>query len=122
MLKELEVLTNSRIDKIYQPEKETIIFSLHKTNLGKKLLRIDIGKAIYILEEKEAYEEILGFGQFLRKHLDGYSLTDIEQIKPERILKLTFKVKEGQKYLYIEFFGKGNAILCNEHSVILNAL
>ncbi len=122
LLKELEVLTNSRIDKIYQPEKETIIFSLHKTNLGKKLLRIDIGKATYILEEKEAYEEILGFGQFLRKYLDGHFLTDIEQIEPERILKLSFKIKDDKKHLYLEFFGKGNAILCNEHNIIINAL
>ena len=122
LLKELEVLKDSRIDKIYQPEKETIIFSLHKTNVGKKLLRIDVGKAIYLLEEKEEYPEILGFGQFLRKHIDGYFLTGIGQIKPERILKLTFSIKEEQKHLYIELFGKGNLILCNEHDVIMNAL
>lgn len=122
LLKELEILKNSRIDRIYQPEKELIVFSLYKTNVGKKLLRIDIGKSIFIADEKEEYPEILGFGQFLRKHLDGYFLTNIGQIKPERILKSTFKIKEEQKHLYIEFFGKGNAILCNEHDVIINAL
>jgi predicted ribosome quality control (RQC) complex YloA/Tae2 family protein len=122
LVKELKTLEDSRIDKIYQPEKETLIFSFHKTNFGKKLLMIDIGKAIYILEEKEAYEEILGFGQFLRKHLDGHFLTDIEQIEPERIIKLAFKTKVSTKYLYIEFIGKGNSIFCNEHDVIVNAL
>lgn len=122
LLKELEVLKDSRIDKIYQPEKEIIVFSLHKTNVGKKLLRIDVGKTIYLLEEKEEYPEILGFGQFLRKHLDGYFLYEIEQLKPERILKLSFKVKDDKKHLYLEFFGKGNAILCNEHDAIINAL
>ncbi len=122
LLKELDALKDSRIDKIYQPEKEIIIFSLYKSNAGKKLLRIDVGKSIYILEEKEAYEEIIGFGQFLRKHLDGHFLIDIGQIEPERIIKLTFKTKESTKYLYIEFFGKGNAILCNEHDVIMNAI
>ena len=122
LLKELEILKDSRIDKIYQPEKDLIIFSLHKTNVGRKLLKIDVGKAIYLLEEKEEYPEVLGFGQFLRKHIDGYFLAEIEQIKPERILKLAFKAKEDKKFLYIEFFGKGNAILCNEHDVIMNAI
>lgn len=122
LLKEFEILKGSRIDKIYQPEKELLVFSLFKTNAGKKLLRIDIGKSAYIAEEKEAYGEILGFGQFLRKHLDGYFLVDIGQLKPERILRLVFKAKEDKKHLYIEFIGKGNAILCNEHDAILNAL
>src|SRR3989338_5761475 len=122
LAKELQVRKDSRIDKIYQPEKELLVFSLYKTNVGKKLLRIEIGKALFIAEEKEQYGEILGFGQLLRKHLDGYFLADIEQLKPERIIKITFKTKEETKCLYIEFFGKGNAIFCDEHNVIINAL
>lgn len=122
LLKELDTLKDSRIDKIYQPEKEIIIFSLYKSNAGKKLLRIDVGKSIFIEEEKEDYGEILGFGMLLRKHLDGYFLFDIGQIKPERIIKLSFKVKDDKKFLYLEFFGKGNAILCDMHNVITNAL
>src|SRR3989338_797990 len=122
LAKELQVLKDSRIDKIYQPEKELLVFSLYKTNVGKKLLRIEIGKALFIAEEKEQYGEILGFGQLLRKHLDGYFLADIEQLKPERIIKITFKTKEETKCIYIEFFGKGNAIVCDEHNVIINAL
>ena len=122
LVKELQVLKDSRIDKIYQPEKELIVFSLFRTNAGKKLLRIDVGKSAFIAGEKGAYGEILGFGQFLRKHLDTCFLTDIIQIEPERILKLTFKAKEGQKHLYIELFGRGNAVLCDDNNIILNAL
>lgn len=122
LVKELEALKESRVGKIYQPEKELLIFSLYKTDKGRKLLRIEIGKALFIAEEKEQYEEILGFGQLLRKHLDGNFLTDLEQLKPDRIIKITFKTKEEKKYLYIEFFGKGNAILCDKHNVIINAL
>lgn len=122
ILQEIKPLENSRIDKIYHPEQNMLILCFYKTNAGKNLLRINIGQGIYIVDEKEVYSETLGFGMFLRKHLDGYFLVDIEQIKPERILKFTFKSKEGRKYLYMEFFGKGNAILCDEHDVILNAL
>ena len=122
LLKELEVLKDSRIDKIYQPEKNSLIFSLYKTNIGKKLLKINIGQSLFIAEEKEDYGEILGFGMFLRKHLGGYFLFDVGQIKPERIIKFSFKIKDDKKYLYLEFFGRGNAILCYENDIIINSL
>ncbi|MBI2655803.1 NFACT family protein [Candidatus Woesearchaeota archaeon] len=122
LAKEFGQLKDTRIDKIYQPEQNLIVFSLHKASSGKRILVINIGQSIFIAEEKEDFGETLGFGMFLRKHLDGFFLTGIEQLKPERILKFTFKAKEEEKYLYIEFFGKGNAILCNENNVILNAL
>ena len=77
LLKELETLKDSRINKIYQPEKNTLIFSFYKTNMGKNILKINIGKFLYIDEEKENYET-LGFGMFLRKHIDGHFLYEIE--------------------------------------------
>ncbi len=122
ILKELEILKDSRIDKIYQPDNASLIFSFYKTNLGKKLLRINIGQSLFLAQGKEDYDETLGFGMFLRKHLDGYFLCDISQIKPERILKISFKIKDSNKALYLEFFGKGNAILCDENDDILNAI
>ena len=122
LLKEFEMLENSRISKIYNQEKNTILLSLYKTNVGKKLLKINIGQFLAIVEEKETEGESLGFGMLLRKHLDGFFLVSIEQLLPERIIKMTFKVKDETKYLYLGFFGKGNAILCNEHNVIINAL
>ena len=121
LLKELENLKDSRVDKIYQPEKNTVVFSLYKTNAGRKLLKINIGQSLYF-DEKEDYEETLGFGMLLRKHIDGYFLTDIGQIKPERIAKFSFKAKDSIKHLYIEFFGKWNAILCDSEDIIINSL
>ena len=122
LVSELKALEDSRIDKIYQPEKNLIVFSLYKTNSGKKLLRVNVGKSIFITEEKEDFSETLGFGMFLRKHLDGYFLSNVEQLKPERIIKFTFKIKDEVKNLYVEFFGGGNAILCNDNYAILNFL
>lgn len=120
LVKELQVLKDSRVDKIYQPEKNIIIFSFYKTNVGKKILKIIIGQAFFLVEDKEAYET-LGFGMFLRKYIDNNFIYNISQIEPERILKLSFKVKDSAKHLYIEFFGKGNAILCDENDTIINS-
>ena len=122
LLKEFEILKDSRVDKVHHPQKNVLVFSFYKTNLGKKILQIDIGKALFLIEEKENYEETLGFGMLLRKHIGGYFLYCIEQIKPERILKLSFKSKDNKKILYIEFFGKGNAVLCDENNSIINSL
>src|SRR3989344_9156514 len=121
LVNELGQLKDSRIDKIHHPEQNVLVFGLYKTNAGKKILVINAGQSIFMTKEKESYET-LGFGMLLRKHLDGYFLAGIEQLKPERILKFTFKVKDSVKHLYIEFFGKGNAVLCDEHDVIINAL
>jgi predicted ribosome quality control (RQC) complex YloA/Tae2 family protein len=119
-LKELSVLKDSRVDKIYQPEKNILIFSFYKSGVGKKLLKIDITGSLSLVEEKTG--ETLGFGMFLRKHLDNNYLYDISQIEPERILKFSFKSKDSKKNLYMELFGKGNAILCDENDIILNSL
>jgi len=120
LLKELDVLKDSRVDKIYQPEKNIIIFRFFKSGVGKKLLKIDVTRSLFLTDEKTG--ETLGFGMFLRKHLANNYLHDISQIEPERILKLTFRSKDDKKNLYLELFGKGNAILCDENDIILNSL
>ena len=122
LVEELKILKDSRIDKIYQPEKNLIVFRLYKTNAGKKLLKINVGQSLFVSDEKDDYGEILGFGMLLRKHLDGCFLSDISQIKPERIVKISFIAKDSVKNLYIEFFGKGNAILCDVNGLIINSI
>ncbi|MEK6943314.1 MAG: NFACT family protein [Nanoarchaeota archaeon] len=119
---ELKALEGSRVDKIYHPEKDLLIFSLRKPNEGKKLVNITIGTSMYIVQDKETAEAILGFGQLLRKHIDGWFLYEISQIEPERIVKLSFSMKGEKKHLYIEFFGGGNAILCDDKNTIINAI
>jgi len=119
--KEISDLKDSRIDKIYQPEKNLIYFSLYKSGQGKKILSINVGKSLFISESKD-YGETLGFGMLLRKYLDGNFLTSIEQVNSERIVKFTFNLKDDKKHLYVEFFGKGNAILCSSDDIIINAL
>jgi len=122
LLKELEVLKDSRVDKIYQPEKNLLVFSFYKSNTGKKILNINIGQSLFISDKKDEFGKTLGFGMLLRKHLDNCFLYSIEQIQPERILKLCFKSKDNKKNLYLEMFGKGNAILCSEEDIIINPL
>ncbi|MDP6548194.1 MAG: NFACT family protein [Candidatus Woesearchaeota archaeon] len=120
LLKELKHLENSRVDQIYNNGKEEIYIQFHKRNVGRKILRIVVGKAIFLAEAKNVDETPSGFCMLLRKHLEGKFLETIKQLESERILKLVFKSKDEIKKLYLEFFGKGNTILCNNEDVIID--
>jgi len=122
LLKELKDMENSRVDRIYNSGKEEAYIQLHKANAGKSILRVIPGKAIFLTLEKSIDETPSGFCMLLRKHLEGKFLDSITQLEPERILELIFKSKDETRILYIEFFGKGNIILCDENNKIIDAL
>ncbi|MCH7881067.1 MAG: NFACT family protein [Proteobacteria bacterium] len=122
LVKEFKLVENSRVDRIYNDGKEDVYIQLHKSNEGKKILRIIVGKCIFFSATKSIDESPSGFCLFLRKHLEGKFLDSIEQLKPERILKLIFKSKDETKNLYLEFLGKGNVILCDKDDMIIDCL
>lgn len=122
LLKELKELEKARVDRVYNAGNEEVYVQFHKSSVGKKILRIIVGKAIFVSEEKSSDEKPSHFCVMLRKHLEGKILECIEQIKPERIIKFVFKSKEDEKILHMEFFGKGNIILCDKDGIIIEAL
>ena len=122
LIKELKILEGSRVDKVYNSGKEEIYIQLHKSSSGKNVLRIIIGKAMFVTETKTTDEIPSEFCMLLRRNLEGKFLVIIEQLEPERIVKLAFKSKEETRFLYLEFFGKGNLILCNQENNIIDAL
>jgi predicted ribosome quality control (RQC) complex YloA/Tae2 family protein len=71
---------------------------------------------------KEGMDSTQGFCMLLRKHLEGAFLERIAQVEPERIVKMIFSGKERVFHLYVELFGKGNVVLCNENNIIIDAL
>lgn len=122
LLKELKDLEKARVDRVYNIGNEEVYIQFHKSSVGKKILKIMPGKAIFISEGKSSDEKPSHFCTMLRKHLEGKVLEGIEQIKPERIIKMVFKSKEEEKILYAEIFGKGNIILCGKDGIIIEAL
>jgi predicted ribosome quality control (RQC) complex YloA/Tae2 family protein len=122
LVEELRDLENSRVDKIFNYGEEDIYVQLHKSNVGKRILRIIVGKAIFLTSAKTVDEEPSGFRLLLRKHLEGKALDSVKQLEPERILEFVFKSKNETKKLYLEFLGKGNVILCGNDDVIIDCL
>ncbi len=121
IVNELQFLVGGRIDNIYTPTKEELILQMHVSGKGKQILRVISGKLIYLASEKKPALEPSGFCMFLRKHLGNSRLRSIKQLGSERIVEFIFE-KEEKKKLIVEFFGKGNILLCDEKDIILSAL
>jgi len=122
VVKELDVLIDAKLDKIYHPNKKTLLLQFHITGQGKKILRISVPDYIYFTDYKEKSPETpSGFCMVLRKNLEQSRLRAVKQLGSERIIELLFEKKEKHK-LFIELFSPGNIILCKEGDIIISAL
>jgi len=122
VVKELDVLIDAKLDKIYHPDKKTLLLQFHITGQGKKILRINIPDYTYLTDYKEKSPETpSGFCMVLRKNLEQSRLRAVKQLGSERIIELLFEKKEKHK-LFIELFSPGNIILCKEGDIIISAL
>ena len=121
MVKELQVLKDARMDKIYQKDKE-FLFQVHVTSKGKHMLRVVIPNYLYLTDYKGDFPTTPpGLCVFLRKKLKNARLREISQIDFERILRLKFSTKDAIFYLFLEFIPPGNLVVCDENLKILSA-
>lgn len=120
VLKELN-LTDAKVEKLYMPEKHELLFTLHKKDAGRINLRVVVPNMLYQTEYRHPTpEKPGGFCVALRKYLTGARIASVEQEGIERIVKIKFKRKEETSYLVLEFFSKGNIILCREDLSIIS--
>jgi predicted ribosome quality control (RQC) complex YloA/Tae2 family protein len=117
---ELEkMLLNSRIDKVYQPDKQTIILKFRTRSGSHYLLlscRADAARIHLIDKKPENPLKPPVFCMVLRKHLESGQLISIEQKGLERILTFNFQsVSEAGSVeylaLYCEIMGKDSNIV-----------
>lgn len=127
---ELDSLTGSRVDRVFQPEKETVILHLRKGRDTRKLLLCSLS------DQARVHLTAAGFTNpptpplfcmVLRKHLEGGTLTAVEQPGLERVLRLHFNTidelgRPAPRLLLIEIMGKhSNIILLNPEGSIIDA-
>jgi predicted ribosome quality control (RQC) complex YloA/Tae2 family protein len=131
LLKELNTkLTGGRIDKIFQPDKYTLILWVRQTNENLRLLisvnpkhpRIHLAE---IILENPATPA--AFCMLLRKHLEGGRIANISQHSLDRIalLAIDFRNEDGTittKYLTIELMGKHSNIILTQNNIIIDAI
>ncbi len=123
VVREMQELAGAKVDKIFETGKDEFYIRVHKTGLGKRILRIALPSLFYISSlKKDSSGHPGGFCMFLRKKLANARVAAIDQLRMERIVKLRFEAKEESYMLVLELFGKGNIILCSQEGSILSCL
>src|SRR3989344_4449437 len=115
---ELQAFNDSKIVQVYESENSEYFIELYNRTSGKNMLRIIPGKYLYLTAQKPKMESPSGFCMFLRKHLVNAIIETFEQIDAQRIVKLTVRSKETIYNIFIEFFAKGNIIVCEKNTIV----
>ena len=113
-----EKILYGKIEKVYQPEAEQLVFHIHTKNGNLKLLA-SAGSAharlCFITENPVNPPAPLAFCMLLRKHLQGGRITQISQKGSERIIEISLETLNElgftmSKKLIFEIMGKHSNI------------
>lgn len=121
----------ARVEKIHQPSKEELVFSLRSREGAKKLLvsaRADSARIHFTELPPENPAKPPMLCMLFRKHLLSAKITDIEQDGLERILTIGFdstnELGDPVHFsLIVEIMGRySNVILVDENGIVVDAL
>lgn len=130
-VQELKQATDCHIDKIYQPSRDELVFSLRKKGFSKKLLISAKSGAQRVHFTENRYENPAVppmFCMLMRKYLSAARLTDVIQPALERVITLVFSTSNEmgdivEIRLVCELIGgRANIILVNHDGKIIDAL
>ncbi|MDR2874194.1 MAG: NFACT family protein [Methanobrevibacter sp.] len=117
-----EFLESTRVDKSFQPTKDTILMRFHKKGFGRVDLVFQIGVRAHKTEYPLNNPTIPpSFPMILRKKVKGAHVLSVKQHNFDRVIKIEFQ-KEQKYTLIIELFAKGNIILLDEEYNIIMPL
>jgi predicted ribosome quality control (RQC) complex YloA/Tae2 family protein len=114
------------VDQVYQPEPLTVLLAF--TGRGPRsywLFSSDARwpRAHATRERRPSPPHPPGFCMLLRKHLAGAHLSEVEQVRFDRILRLTFRRAGETRVLVHEVMGRhSNLLLLDEAGTILGAV
>ncbi len=117
-----ELLKDARVDKSFQPTKDTIIIRFHKAGIGRLDLVMQAGSRIHISQYPlKNPQNPPHFPMLLRKRVKGANVISIKQHNFDRVVVI--KMQKEQVYtLIIELFAQGNIILLDEENNIITPL
>lgn len=128
---ELENIQNYKIDKIYQPDKNTVILGLYGNFANVMLLSCISSNnyRIHLTTHTIKNPTVApNFCMLLRKHILGYKITKIYTNALERVVFINMQNAENpekviNKTLIVELMGKhSNVILTDQNGIIIDSL
>jgi predicted ribosome quality control (RQC) complex YloA/Tae2 family protein len=118
LVRELQPLVGERLDKFYVLDDRAVLLSFG----NKTLLQADPGRCWTPIDRPETPSQIHPFAAQMRKFIGNGKIAKLEQVCSERILALHILRSDKEFILYLEIFGRGNAILCDHAGTVINAL
>ena len=125
-------LLQGKIDKIHQPLKEELVFTVHTPSGNKRLFASSGSTAprVHLIDESPLNPPTpSAFCMLLRKHLSGGRIVEINQKGSDRIIEITLETMTelgftASRKLIFEIMGKhSNIILVNsEEGTVLDAI
>ena len=112
-------ILQGKIEKIYQPETDVLVFTIH-TRQGNVKLLMSAGSSharMHLVKEAPVNPpEPYPFCMLMRKHLNAARITDVSQVGCERIIEITFETMNElgftvNKKLICEIMGKHSNIV-----------
>jgi|GEM_PF-5589241 len=123
LIRELQEIIGSKISKIYQENEQSFALLLWKKTLEQNILRIQLPCYVWLDSTRDVTgESPSNFCMFLRKRLELTTITALELVPGERIVKITCEGASVRYLIYIELFSNGNFVLCRSDGVIEGAL
>ena len=124
------ILSGARVDRVNQPEKDSVVLNLHKdkndyflTACAKaEFSRLSVGKV-----KPTAPIDAPSFCMLLRKHLSRAIIKNVSAVRDERIIRVTFFCRDelgetSEKILYCEIMGKYSNVVLTEKGITLGAM
>ncbi|KZX10710.1 ribosome rescue protein RqcH [Methanobrevibacter filiformis] len=117
-----ELLKGARVDKSFQPTKDTVIMRFHVAGTGRVDVVFQAGIRTHTTQYPLDNPTIPpSFPMLLRKKLKGANVVSIKQHHFDRIIEITMQKAETYT-LIIELFSKGNIILLDQDKNIISPL
>ncbi len=114
-----ELLKDARVQKAYQPTKDTVLIRFHVPGKGRVDVVFQAGLRVHTTQYPPQNPKVPpNFPMLLRKYIKGGSVTNVSQHNFDRIMRIDIQ-KENKFSLVIELFAKGNIILLDEEDQII---
>lgn len=112
-------LKDARLQKAYQPTKDTVLVRFHVPGKGRLDVIFQAGLRVHQTHYPPLNPKVPpNFPMLLRKYLKGGTVRDVRQHHFDRIMEIEIQ-KEHKYTLIIELFSKGNIILLDEDDRII---